>query len=59
MGSIRKLAMTLAHSDAGSKLSIRKRLKKLAWSDEYFEQLLFHSVFASETIVPEQKIPEG
>jgi predicted transposase YbfD/YdcC len=59
MGSIRKLAMTLARSDVESKLSIRKRLKKLAWSDEYFERLLFHSVFASDIIVPEQKIPEG
>jgi predicted transposase YbfD/YdcC len=55
LGSIRKLAMTLVRSDVESKLSIRKRLKKLAWSDEYFEQLLFHSVFASELIVPELK----
>jgi hypothetical protein len=54
-GGIRKLAMTLVRSDEGSKPSIRKRLKKLAWSEEYFEQLLFHSVFASELVVPELK----
>jgi hypothetical protein len=55
LNSIRKLAMTLVRSDVESKLSIGKRLKKLTWSDEYFEQLLFHSVFASELILPELK----
>jgi predicted transposase YbfD/YdcC len=55
LNSIRKLAMTLVRSDVESKLSIRKRLKKPAWSDECFEQLLFHSVFASELILPELK----
>ena len=59
LGSIRKLAMTLVRSDEGSKLSIRERLKKLAWSEEYFEQLLFHSVFASELVVPETKESTG
>jgi hypothetical protein len=51
--------MTLVRSEVGSKLSIRKRLKKLAWSEEDFEQLLFHSVFASELILPEPKESTG
>jgi hypothetical protein len=53
--SIRKLVMTLVRSEVEAKLSIGKRLKKPAWSDEYLEQLLFHSVFASELILPELK----
>jgi hypothetical protein len=53
LASIRKLAMTLVRSDTESKLSIRKWLKKIAWSEEYFEQLLFHSAFALELILPD------
>ena len=59
LGSIRKPAMTLVRSDVGSKLSIRKRLKKPAWSEEYFERLLFHSVFVTELVVPESKSRVG
>jgi predicted transposase YbfD/YdcC len=46
---IRKIALTLVRSDTESKKSIKKRLKMLAWSDEYFEKLLVnagHHVFA-------------
>jgi hypothetical protein len=38
---IRKIALTLVRSDTESKKSIKKRLKMLAWSDEYFKKLLF------------------
>jgi hypothetical protein len=40
---IRKIALTLVRSDRESKKSIKKRLKLLAWSNEYFEKLLFRS----------------
>jgi predicted transposase YbfD/YdcC len=40
---IRKIALTLVRSDKESKKSIKKRLKLLAWSDEYFEKLLFQA----------------
>jgi predicted transposase YbfD/YdcC len=46
---IRKIALALVRSDTESKKSIKKRLKMLAWSDEYFEKLLVnagHHVFA-------------
>jgi predicted transposase YbfD/YdcC len=43
---IRKIALTLVRSDKESKKSIRKRLKLLAWSNEYFEKLLFRSDLA-------------
>jgi predicted transposase YbfD/YdcC len=44
----RKIAMTVARADTESKDSIKSRVKQMAWSDEYFEGLLFHSSFASE-----------
>jgi hypothetical protein len=58
LASIRELAMTLVRSDKESKLSIRKRLKKIVWSEEYFERLLFHSTFASELVLHEVKREE-
>ncbi|WP_413906944.1 transposase, partial [Candidatus Endomicrobiellum trichonymphae] len=33
---IRKIALTLVRSDTESKKSVKKRLKLLAWSNEYF-----------------------
>jgi hypothetical protein len=48
MAFIRKIALTLARSDTESKSSVKGRIKQLAWSDDYLEQRLFHSVFASE-----------
>jgi predicted transposase YbfD/YdcC len=44
----RKIAMTVARADTESKDSIKSRVKQMAWSDEYFERLLFHSSFTSE-----------
>jgi predicted transposase YbfD/YdcC len=44
----RKIAMTVARSDKQSTYSMKKRVKQMAWSDEYLEHLLFHSSFASE-----------
>jgi predicted transposase YbfD/YdcC len=43
LNRFRKIALTLVRQDTASKLSIRKRLKKLMWSDEYFADLLFHA----------------
>ncbi|MDR1956562.1 MAG: hypothetical protein LBQ30_06890 [Treponema sp.] len=43
LNGIRKIALTLVRSDMESKKSIKKRLKLLAWSNEYFEKLLFRS----------------
>jgi hypothetical protein len=40
--------MTVARADTESKDSIKSRVKQMAWSDEYFEWLLFHSSFVSE-----------
>jgi hypothetical protein len=51
MAFIRKIALTLARSDTESKSSVKGRIKQLAWSDEYLERQLFHSVFASEASV--------
>ena len=45
----RKIAMTVARSDKESKKSVKSRVKRMAWSDEYLEQLLFRSSFASES----------
>ena len=41
LNSFRKMAMALVWRDVTSRFSIRKRLKILAWSDEYFEKVLF------------------
>jgi hypothetical protein len=46
----RKIALTVARTDKESKDSVKSRVKQMAWSDEYFERLLFHSSFASETL---------
>jgi predicted transposase YbfD/YdcC len=48
LNSFRKMAMTLVRRDVSSKFSIRKRLKMLAWSDEYFEKVLFMPPLVSE-----------
>jgi predicted transposase YbfD/YdcC len=47
-GYFRKIAMTVARADRGSKDSVKSRVKQMAWSDEYLERLLFHSSFVSE-----------
>jgi predicted transposase YbfD/YdcC len=47
MAILRKLAMTVARSDVGTKSSMIGRRKQMAWSNEYLEQLLFQSSFAS------------
>jgi predicted transposase YbfD/YdcC len=46
----RKIALTVARSDKQSTHSVKKRIKQMAWSDEYLEQLLFHSSFASQPV---------
>jgi uncharacterized protein YaeQ len=43
----KKIALTVARKE--SKDSVKSRVKQMAWSDDYFERLLFHSSFASET----------
>jgi len=45
MAVIRKMALTLIQSDAQSKDSMKRRRKKLTWSDDYVEHLLFQTVF--------------
>jgi hypothetical protein len=45
----RKIGMTVARADSESKDSVKSRVKQMAWSDDYFERLLFHSSFTSET----------
>ena len=47
----RKIALTVARSDKQSANSVKKRVKQMAWSDEYLERLLSHSSFASETVL--------
>ncbi|MDR2053417.1 MAG: ISAs1 family transposase [Treponema sp.] len=49
---IRKIALSLARSDTQSSRSIAGRIKQMAWSDEYLEQLLFQSGFAAQTEPP-------
>jgi hypothetical protein len=46
---IRKIALSLTRSDSQSKRSIASRIKQMAWSDEYLEQLLFQSGFVEQT----------
>jgi len=48
MAFIRKIALTIARSDTETKSSVAGRIKQMAWSEEYLEQLLFASTFASE-----------
>jgi predicted transposase YbfD/YdcC len=49
LGFIRKMALSLARSDTESTRSITSRIKQMAWSDQYLEQLLFQSGFAGQT----------
>jgi uncharacterized protein YaeQ len=51
MAFIRKIALTIARSDTETKSSVAGRIKQMAWSDEYLEQLLFSSTFASQQAV--------
>lgn len=46
--SLRKIALTIARADEQSAYSVKKRVKLMTWSEEYFEHMLFHSAFASE-----------
>jgi predicted transposase YbfD/YdcC len=48
MAYIRKIALTIARSDRETKSSVAGRIKQMAWSEEYLEQLLFASPFASQ-----------
>jgi predicted transposase YbfD/YdcC len=47
MAFIRKIVLTIARSDRETKSSVAGRIKQMAWSDDYREQLLFDSRFAS------------
>jgi hypothetical protein len=49
LACIRKIALSLVRSDTQSSRSITRRIKSMAWSDEYLEQLLFQSGFAAQT----------
>lgn len=51
MAFIRKIALTIARSDIETKSSVVGRIKQMAWSESYLEQLLFASSFASQTDV--------
>jgi predicted transposase YbfD/YdcC len=48
MSFIRKIALTIARADTKAKSSIAGRIKQMAWSESYLEQLLFASNFASQ-----------
>ena len=48
MSYIRKIALTIARSDTETKSSVAGRIKQMAWSEGYLEQLLFSSNFASQ-----------
>jgi predicted transposase YbfD/YdcC len=43
---IRKFAITLVRMDTESRRSVKGRIKKLSWSAEYLERLLFRTNFA-------------
>jgi hypothetical protein len=47
MAVMRKIVLTAARADTATKSSIIGRRKQAAWSNEYLEQLLFQSPFAS------------
>jgi predicted transposase YbfD/YdcC len=47
MAVIRKIALTIARADTETKSSIASRIKQMAWSESYLEQLLFASRLAS------------
>ena len=46
MAFIRKIALTIARCDTETKSSVAGRIKQMAWSESYLEQLLFSSGFA-------------
>lgn len=46
MAWMRKFAVTLVRMDKESKRSVKSRIKKLAWSSEYLEYLLFQTSFS-------------
>jgi predicted transposase YbfD/YdcC len=48
MSFIRKIALTIARCDTESKSSVAGKIKQMAWSESYLEQLLFSSSFASK-----------
>jgi predicted transposase YbfD/YdcC len=45
MSFIRKIALTIARSDKETKSRVAGRIKQMAWSEDYLEQLLFNSDF--------------
>ena len=47
MSFIRKIALTIARLDTETKSSVAGRIKQMAWSEEYLEQMLFASSFVS------------
>jgi hypothetical protein len=49
MAILRKVALTTAREDTETKSSIIGRRKQAAWSNEYLEELLFQSPFASDS----------
>jgi predicted transposase YbfD/YdcC len=51
MSFIRKIALTIARADTQAKSSIAGRIKQMAWSESYLEQLLFASNFASQQVL--------
>jgi predicted transposase YbfD/YdcC len=48
MAYIRKIALTIARSDMETKSSVAGRIKQMAWSESYLEQLLCASSFAAQ-----------
>jgi uncharacterized protein YaeQ len=48
MAFIRKITLTIARSDTETKSYVAGRIKQMAWSEEYLEQLLFASPFAAQ-----------
>jgi predicted transposase YbfD/YdcC len=46
MSFIRKIALTIARLDTETKSSVTGRIKQMAWSEDYLEQMLFASPFA-------------
>ena len=47
MSFIRKIALTIARLDTETKSSVAGRIKQMAWSEDYLEQMLFDSPYAS------------
>jgi len=57
MAFMRNMAMTLVRSDTESKSSLKRKLKNLAWSDDYLEKLHFRSIFAGNSPPQAQELP--